>query len=74
MTERVLLSLGPQDALNSFMELGPAAWAEARATVTRLLSASEAVLRDSAELRRKLLVPQVWPWSTRAESWYSCQG
>ena len=46
-------SLGP------FMALGRAAWQEARTTLQRLLRSSEGALRDSAELQRKLLLPQV---------------
>lgn len=47
-----------QGTLNAFMALGPSAWAEARATATRLLSTSEAALRDNAALQQKVLVPQ----------------
>ncbi len=49
----------PQDSLNGFMALGKDAWREARSTLTRLLSASEGLLRDDAALRQQLLVPQV---------------
>jgi fumarylacetoacetase len=41
------------------MGMGKAAWAEARATVTRLLSSAEGALRDDARLRAQLLLPQV---------------
>eukprot|EP01102_Stenamoeba_stenopodia_P012899 TRINITY_DN4112_c0_g1_i1.p1 TRINITY_DN4112_c0_g1~~TRINITY_DN4112_c0_g1_i1.p1 ORF type:complete len:227 (+),score=43.42 TRINITY_DN4112_c0_g1_i1:78-758(+) len=45
--------------LNSFMELGKEAWKEARATLTRLLSADEpSALRDDSALRAKALIPQ----------------
>lgn len=40
------------------MALGRPAWAEARATLQRLLSADEGVLRDDAPLRAAALVPQ----------------
>jgi fumarylacetoacetase len=46
-----------QPSLNSFMAQGAKAWATARATVQRLLSADVATLRDNAELRKKALVP-----------------
>ncbi|GBF94003.1 fumarylacetoacetase [Raphidocelis subcapitata] len=45
------------DALNGFMALGQPAWREARATLRRLLSASEAALRDDAALRAEAIVP-----------------
>ncbi|MBD3334935.1 MAG: fumarylacetoacetase [Candidatus Eisenbacteria bacterium] len=44
--------------LNPFMALGRPAWAEARAVITRLLSAEEPALRDDARLREKALVPR----------------
>src|SRR5205085_2334271 len=44
-------------ALNPFMALGRTAWSEARATVSRLLSAGEPTLRDNASLRARALVP-----------------
>jgi fumarylacetoacetase len=50
-------SLFSRPALNAFMALGPAAWREARATVSRLLRADEPTLRDSAALRARALVP-----------------
>jgi len=43
--------------LNEFMALGRPAWQEARATLQKLLSKDEAVLRDDASLRQKCLVP-----------------
>ena len=46
-----------QPALNAFMGLGKPAWDSARATLTRLLSADEAQLRDDADLRAAALVP-----------------
>jgi fumarylacetoacetase len=45
-------SLGP------FMAFGREAWTETRAAISRLLRADEPTLRDSAELRAKMLVPQ----------------
>jgi fumarylacetoacetase len=45
-----------QTTLNSFMALGRPAWAEARATLQRLLSSEEGALRDNATLRREALV------------------
>lgn len=47
-----------QPLLNDFMGLGRNAWKEARATITSLLSESNATLRDNAELRAAALVPQ----------------
>ncbi len=38
------------------MALGRPAWAEARATLLRLLSADEGVLRDDAALRSRVLL------------------
>jgi fumarylacetoacetase len=38
------------------MALGRPAWLETRATLQRLLSASEGALRDDAELRSRVLV------------------
>jgi 2-keto-4-pentenoate hydratase/2-oxohepta-3-ene-1,7-dioic acid hydratase in catechol pathway len=40
------------------MGLGKAAWSEARKTITRLLSADEARLRDDADLRAAALIAQ----------------
>ncbi len=40
------------------MALGRPAWKEARATISRLLSAEETTLRDNAELRRRALAKQ----------------
>jgi hypothetical protein len=48
-----------QGSLNELMSLGRPAWREARATLQRLLSSSEGVLRDDAALRAKVLVPRV---------------
>ncbi len=47
-----------RDALNDFMALGHAAWAETRARLTELLAADNATLRDDAELRAHALIPQ----------------
>src|SRR5262249_34333487 len=47
-----------QRTLNAFLGLGRAAWAEARAAVSRLLRADEPRLRDDAALRERGLVPQ----------------
>ncbi|KAI7844294.1 hypothetical protein COHA_002092 [Chlorella ohadii] len=47
-----------QPVLNAFMALGRPAWAEARATLLRLLSADEGVLRDDVALRSRLLLPR----------------
>jgi fumarylacetoacetase len=47
-----------QRTLNEFMARGPAAWREARQTLTRLLHQHEPVLRDNAPLRDRVLVPQ----------------
>jgi fumarylacetoacetase len=46
-----------QSSLNFFMSLGPRAWRETRATVTRLLREDESALRDNARLRDRALVP-----------------
>lgn len=46
-----------EGSLNTFMGMGKAAWDATRATVTRLLSADEAELRDNADLRARALVP-----------------
>lgn len=43
--------------LNPFMAMGRPAWTEVRTTVSRLLRADEAELRDNAELRDKSLIP-----------------
>jgi hypothetical protein len=48
-----------QDTLNDFMALGRPAWREARATLRRLLSASEGALRDDGALRAEAIVPMV---------------
>ncbi|KAL8558749.1 hypothetical protein ACOMHN_043693 [Nucella lapillus] len=47
-----------QPTLNAFMSLGRPAWQEGRATLQKILSASEPVLRDNAELRARAFVPQ----------------
>lgn len=46
-----------ESTLNSFMELGRAAWIEARTTLIALLSGSNPVLRDDAKLQAKVFVP-----------------
>jgi fumarylacetoacetase len=43
--------------LNAFMALGPAAWNEARTTISHLLRADQPALRDNAALREQALVP-----------------
>ncbi len=47
-----------QRSLNAFMALGRPAWRAARATISRLLRHDEPALRDSAERRRKALIPK----------------
>ncbi|EDQ91251.1 uncharacterized protein MONBRDRAFT_34985 [Monosiga brevicollis MX1] len=44
--------------LNPLMALPKAAWTETRASLQKILSSDEAVLRDNAELRARALVPQ----------------
>jgi fumarylacetoacetase len=44
-------------ALNTFLALGRPAWREARATISKLLSADEPALRDKVALRGRALVP-----------------
>ncbi|KAL5097479.1 hypothetical protein RYX36_001806 [Vicia faba] len=46
-----------QPNLNKFVSLGRPAWKEARATLQKLLSSTEATLRDNEVLRQKALVP-----------------
>jgi len=43
--------------LNPFLAMGRPAWTEVRNTVSRLLRADEAELRDNVELRTKALIP-----------------
>jgi fumarylacetoacetase len=43
--------------LNAFLALGRPAWREARATISRLLSATESKLRDDGSLRGRALAP-----------------
>ena len=43
--------------LNSFMELGRPAWAEARSYISTLLSADEPALRDNKPLQERVLTP-----------------
>ncbi|GAV07067.1 hypothetical protein RvY_16949-2 [Ramazzottius varieornatus] len=47
-----------EESLHDFMELGPAAWSEARQTIHKLLSSSEGMLRDNTNLSKKALIPQ----------------
>ncbi|KAH9508273.1 hypothetical protein Btru_050684 [Bulinus truncatus] len=47
-----------KSSLNSLMSLGRAAWSELRQTLQKILSESEPVLRDNAELRSRALLPQ----------------
>nr|KAI8732824.1 fumarylacetoacetase [Biomphalaria glabrata] len=47
-----------QPSLNAFMGLGRAAWSEARATLQKILSASEPVLRDDSDLRSRAFTAQ----------------
>jgi len=44
--------------LNAFMALGPAAWHQVRATISKLLSADEPSLRDNAALREHAFFAQ----------------
>ncbi len=44
--------------LNPFLTLGRASWQETRAQVSKLLRADEPTLRDDADLRKLVLVPQ----------------
>src|SRR5437016_14655397 len=46
-----------QATLNPFMALGRAAWREARAVISRLLSTDEPALQDNDSLRQRALVP-----------------
>lgn len=46
-----------QECLNAFMGMGRDAWTEARTTITALLSADNATIRDNAALKAKVLVP-----------------
>ncbi|XP_076061985.1 fumarylacetoacetate hydrolase [Oratosquilla oratoria] len=45
-------------SLNKFMELGPAAWKEARSTLQSLLDENNPTLRDNVDLRCRAFVPQ----------------
>jgi len=47
-----------EESLNKFMGLGRPAWTEARSTLQRVLSASEGVLRDNADLQKQVLIPK----------------
>ncbi|PKU70429.1 fumarylacetoacetase [Dendrobium catenatum] len=46
-----------QPSLNVFLEMGRPAWKEARATIQRILSDNEPILRDNISLRNKSLLP-----------------
>lgn len=46
-----------ESTLNSLMSLGRPAWQETRATLQKLLSKDEGVIRDDASLREKCLIP-----------------
>eukprot|EP00111_Clytia_hemisphaerica_P024319 TCONS_00071736-protein len=46
-----------ESTLNEFMSLGRPAWQETRATLQKILSKNEGVLRDDAGLREKALIP-----------------
>jgi fumarylacetoacetase len=46
-----------RSSLNKLMSLGHPVWRQARATISRLLSADEPTLRDDDQLRRSALVP-----------------
>lgn len=47
-----------ESGLNRFMGMGKAAWSEARALISHLLDEETPTLRDNAELRARVLVPQ----------------
>ncbi|XP_052084469.1 fumarylacetoacetase-like [Mytilus californianus] len=47
-----------QPTLNGFMGLGRAAWKEARATLQKILSSNEPLLKDNADLRSRAFVDQ----------------
>lgn len=51
-------SVFDEPTLNAFMSLGREAWQEGRATLQKILSSSEPVLRDNADLRARAFVPQ----------------
>jgi hypothetical protein len=48
-----------QSTLNEFLSLGKPAWAEARSTLTRLLSSTEGLVRDDACLMQQAVRPMV---------------
>lgn len=52
-----LPALFNSSTLNPFLSMGRSAWAEVRATVSRLLGDDEAELRDNTELRNKAIIP-----------------
>ncbi|KAJ7372879.1 hypothetical protein OS493_016806 [Desmophyllum pertusum] len=47
-----------EQTLNGLMGLGKDAWKETRATLQKILSVDEAVLRDNSALRARCLIPQ----------------
>eukprot|EP00730_Choanoeca_flexa_P018688 TRINITY_DN9101_c0_g1_i1.p1 TRINITY_DN9101_c0_g1~~TRINITY_DN9101_c0_g1_i1.p1 ORF type:complete len:433 (+),score=110.38 TRINITY_DN9101_c0_g1_i1:50-1300(+) len=52
------ISVLDEPSLNGLMSLGCQAWKELRASLQKILSKDEAVLRDDQALRQKALVPQ----------------
>ena len=50
-----------RDSLNAFMALGRPAWTEARATISHLLRADVATLRDNKTVRSRALIENVPP-------------
>lgn len=47
-----------ESTLNSFMDLGPSAWTEARNTIKDLLTAGKSLLEDNPELKKQALILQ----------------
>ena len=45
-----------QSTLNSFMDLGPSAWTEARNTIKDLLTAGKSLLEDNPELKKQYII------------------
>ncbi|KAF9585139.1 hypothetical protein BGW38_003737 [Lunasporangiospora selenospora] len=52
-----IISTSENATLNSFMSLGKPVWSATRLTIQKLLSASEATLRDNQELRQRAFAP-----------------
>ena len=48
-----------QDSLNDFMRLGREEWRQVREAVTDILREDNPTLRDSASLRKQVLIPMV---------------